>query len=100
MKEAENMARKVIEKEEYNNTYLDTYGWVLYKRGKFREAEDVFKKIIDSGGIDAEYYEHYGYILMKRKKCEKAIINWKKALNMDNSKIYLIKEIENCREQR
>jgi len=100
LKEAEKMARKVIEAEEYNNTYLDTYGWVLYKRGKFREAEEVFKEIIDNGGDDAEYYEHYGYILMKRKKCEKAIINWEKALNMDNSKVYLIKEIENCREQR
>jgi len=99
LKEAESMARKVIEKEEYNNTYLDTYGWVLYKRGKFREAEDVFKKIIDSGGIDAEYYEHYGYILMKRKKCEKAIINWEKALKLDNTKVYLIEEIKNCKEQ-
>lgn len=99
LKEAENMARKMIEKEEYNNTYLDTYGWVLYKRGKFREAEDVFKKIIDSGGIDAEYYEHYGYILMKRKKCEKAIINWEKALKLDNTKVYLIEEIKNCKEQ-
>jgi len=100
LKEAEDMARKVIETEEYNNTYLDTYGWVLYKRGKFRKAEEIFKEIIDSGGNDAEYYEHYGYVLMKRKKCEKAIINWEKALNMDNSKVYLIKEIENCREQR
>jgi len=100
LKEAEDMARKVIETEEYNNTYLDTYGWVLYKRGKFRKAEEIFKEIIDSGGNDAEYYEHYGYVLMKRKKCEKAIINWEKALNLDNSKIYLIEDIENCREQR
>lgn len=100
LKEAEDMARKVIETEKYNNTYLDTYGWILYKRGKFREAEEVFKEIIDSGGNDAEYYEHYGYILMKRKKCEKAIINWEKALNLDNSKIYLIEEIENCGKQR
>ena len=34
LKEAEEMARKVIEKEKDNTTYLDTYGWVLYKRGK------------------------------------------------------------------
>jgi len=100
LKEAETMARKVIETEENNKTYLDTYGWVLYKRGKIREAEEIFKAIIDSGGDDAEYYEHYGYILMKRKKCEKAIINWEKALKLDITKIQLIKEIENCRKLR
>jgi len=100
LKEAETMARKVIETEENNNTYLDTYGWVLYKRGKLREAEKIFKEIIDSGGDDAEYYEHFGYILMKNKKCEQAIINWEKALKLDNTKIKLLKEIENCRKKR
>ena len=36
LKEAEEMAKKVIEKEKGNTTYLDTYGWVLYKRGKLK----------------------------------------------------------------
>ncbi len=97
LKEAENMARKVIENERDNNTYLDTYGWVLYKRGKLRESEEIFKEIIESGEEDAEYYEHYGYILMKRKKCKEAIIFWEKALEMDNSKNHLSNEIEKCR---
>ena len=38
LKEAEEMAKKVIEKEKGNTTFLDTYGWVLYKRGKLKEA--------------------------------------------------------------
>lgn len=100
LKEAEEMARKVIEKEEYNNTYLDTYGWVLYKRGKLRGAEEIFKKIIESGGDDPEYYEHYGYILKKRKKCEDAIFYWEKALKLDKTKIQLTEEIKNCRKKR
>lgn len=99
LKEAEEMARKVIEKEEYNNTYLDTYGWVLYKRGKLRGAEEIFKKIIERGGDDPEYYEHYGYILKKRKKCEDAIFYWEKALKLDKTKIQLTEEIKNCRKQ-
>jgi len=100
LKEAEEMARKVIEKEEYNNTYLDTYGWVLYKRGKLRGAEEIFKKIIERGGDDPEYYEHYGYILKKRKKCEDAIFYWEKALKLDKTKIQLTEEIKNCRKKR
>jgi predicted Zn-dependent protease len=96
LKEAENMAKKVIEKEGTNNTFLDTYGWVLYKRGKLKEAEKIMETIIKSGEKDAEYYEHYGYILKKRKKCSEAIANFNIAYKLDSTKTYLLKDIENC----
>jgi Tfp pilus assembly protein PilF len=96
LKEAENMAKKVIEKEGTNNTFLDTYGWVLYKRGKLKEAEKIMETIIKSGEKDAEYYEHYGYILKKRKKCSEAVANFNIAYKLDSAKTYLLKDIENC----
>ncbi|MFH0841682.1 MAG: tetratricopeptide repeat protein [Bacteroidota bacterium] len=97
LKEAEIMARKVIARERNNYTYLDTYGWVLYKRGKLKEAEKIFREILEnSSDTDAEYFEHYGYILRKRNNCSKAISNWKQAIKADSSKTYLKKEIENC----
>jgi Tfp pilus assembly protein PilF len=98
LKEAEELSKKVIEKEKGNTTFLDTYGWVLYKRGKYNEAAKVFETILASGeGPDAEWYEHYGYVLMKQKKCDKAVENWKMALQLDPSKSHLAKEIENCK---
>jgi tetratricopeptide (TPR) repeat protein len=98
LKEAEIMAKKVIDTEKNNTTFLDTYGWVLYKRGKLKEAAKIMEHIINSGKEpDAEWYEHYGYILKKQKKCEKAIENWEMAKKLDNTKIHLNKEIENCR---
>jgi Tfp pilus assembly protein PilF len=97
LKEAELLARKVIEKEGDNPTYLDTYAWVLYKRGKYKEAGKVMEKIMVSGSLpDAEYYEHYGFILKKLRNCEKAIENWKYAVKMDSTKTNLLQEIENC----
>jgi len=97
LKEAEEMAKKVIEKEA-NNTYMDTYAWVLYKRGKLGEAERIMESIISSGEKpNAEWYEHYGFILKKRRKCEKAIESWNVALELDSTKKDLIKEIENCK---
>lgn len=33
LREAEEMAKTVISKESTNNTFMDTYAWVLYKRG-------------------------------------------------------------------
>jgi Tfp pilus assembly protein PilF len=98
LKEAEKMARKVIEIEKENTTFLDTYAWVLYKRGKLNESEKIMETIIKSGEKpDAVWFEHYGYILKKQRNCNKAIENWGKALEMDNTKTELKKEIENCK---
>jgi Tfp pilus assembly protein PilF len=97
LKEAERMAKLVIQKEKENSTYLDTYSWVLYKRGRFKEAEKIMEKAIkNSVTEDAVYFEHMGYIQKAMKQCTKAVANWKTALKLDSSKTLLIKEIENC----
>jgi Tfp pilus assembly protein PilF len=97
LKEAEEMAKKVVEKEKNNTTYLDTYAWVLYKRGKLNEAARIMENIIKGGNKpDAEWYEHYGYILKKQKKCSDAVKMWNISLSIDKSKSYLIEEIKNC----
>ncbi|HOO98145.1 MAG TPA: tetratricopeptide repeat protein [Bacteroidales bacterium] len=96
LKYAEEMAEKVIEEEGDNHTYLDTYAWVLYKRGKAREAERIMKRILEEGGSDAEYYEHLGFIMRKRKNCNEAVKYWEEAMKMDKTKDYLLNEIEQC----
>ena len=97
LKEAEKMAAKVIEKEKNNVTFLDTYVWVLYKRGKTKEAARIMESIMRPGNInDAELLEHYGYILKKQRNCTGAVDYWKKAFTADNTKTYLLREIENC----
>ena len=95
------MAKKVIEKEKTNATYLDTYAWVLYKRGKANEALRIMNSIMVNDSVtDAEYYEHLGYILKKKKDYNAAVKNWNTALKLDPSKTHLVKEIENCQEPR
>ena len=97
LKEAEVMAKKVIEEEKGNTTYLDTYAWVLYKRGKLKEAARVMEEIINSGAPpDAEWYEHYGYILSGQHNCTKAIEYWSFAIKLDSTKTELREEIKNC----
>ncbi len=98
LKEAEEMARRVIEKERSNTAFLDTYGWVLYKRGKLKAAEKIMLEIISGNEEpDAVWHEHYGYILKAQKRCKAAIENWEKSLILDNTKKELINEIKNCR---
>lgn len=101
LKEAERMSKRVIEKERTNTAFLDTYGWVLYKRGKLRAADKIMQELISNNEApDAEWFEHYGYILKMQKKCDKAIENWNIALKLDLTKSKLLEEIKNCRKSR
>ena len=62
--QCEKMSRKVIDIEPENATYLDTYGWILYKRKKYQEAKLYFKKaILQGGGQHSEILEHYACVL-------------------------------------
>jgi len=97
LKEAEAMAKEVISRADNNTTFLDTYAWVLYKRGKLKDAAIIMEKIISSGEkADAEWYEHYGSILKGQKKCAQAIEKWEIAVSIDTSKTHLIQEIRDC----
>ena len=99
LKEAQDMIEKCLSVEE-NITYLDTYAWVLYKRGKYRESEKVMIRIFESGNIeDGELIEHYGFIKKAIGKCEDAIVLWQTALRIDEKKTYLIEEIRKCIEE-
>ena len=47
---AEKMISKCVELEPGNSTYLDTYAWVLFKRGRFFEAKYMIERAMDNGG--------------------------------------------------
>jgi predicted Zn-dependent protease len=97
LKEAERMIRIVVEKENVNGTYLDTYAWILYKRGKFKEAEKVMEDLMEKDkNEDSEWFEHYGYIMKALKKCDTAVDYWEKAYRLNGGKEYLKLEIEKC----
>ena len=98
LKNAEKMAAYVIEKEKDNSIYLDTYAWVLYKRGKVKEAVRIMEDILSKGEKDdAEWYEHLGYMMKALRKCEQAIEYWKRAMELDSTKSGLEEEIRNCK---
>ena len=78
LEEAQQLIEKALEAHPNEPSYLDTYGWVLYKQGKYNEAEKWIKK---AAGIspDGEILEHYGDVLYKLGKKDEAKIQWEKA---------------------
>ncbi len=95
LEKAEKMITKCIELEPGNSTYLDTYAWVLFKRGRYFEAKYIIERAIDNGGDKSEVIvEHYGDILLKNNDIEGALIQWNKSLELGNKSPILKKKIE------
>jgi tetratricopeptide (TPR) repeat protein len=97
LKKALRMIEEVMRLEGDNDTYIDTYAWVLYKMGRNREAFKEMQKIFGKEGErDPEILEHMGYIVKAAGRCGEAISYWKMALEKDSTKTYLEDEIRKC----
>ncbi|WP_066630312.1 tetratricopeptide repeat protein [Labilibacter marinus] len=95
LEKAEKMISKCIELEPGNSTYLDTYAWVLFKRGRYFEAKYIIERAIDNGGNESDVIvEHFGDILYKNGNVEEALVQWNKSLEMGNESEVLKKKIE------
>ncbi len=92
---AEKMISKCIELEPGNSTYLDTYAWVLFKRGRYFEAKYIIERAIDNGGdLSDVIVEHYGDILFMNNDKTNAIKQWNKSKEMGNTSEVLNKKLE------
>lgn len=94
---AEKMSSQAVKNNPSNNSYLDTYAWVLFARGKFKEARKIMEKVIQSDPSNPIFFEHYGDILFKLGDIDAAVIQWEKAKALDESNELIDKKIANRR---
>jgi tetratricopeptide (TPR) repeat protein len=94
---AERMAAQVNRDHPDNGTYLDTYAWVLYARGKFKEARKAMEQALPLPGVSAVHYEHYGDILFQLGDVDNAVKQWEKARSMTHDHEVLDRKIANRR---
>ena len=95
LEKAEAMSAKLTKQFPDNVTYLDTYGWVLYTRTKYKEAKKVFEKITSAGNANATHLEHYGDTLYQLGDLEGAVKQWEKAKSLNANSEALNKKITN-----
>jgi tetratricopeptide (TPR) repeat protein len=94
LEHAEAMSKKSVSIEPNNNSFLDTYGWILYQMGKYEEAKTWIAKALDNGAhSSAVILEHYGDILYKLGESEKAFEYWNNAKQNGGSSEFLEKKI-------
>lgn len=89
LQKAFELAQKAIQLESNNAAYLDTYGWVLYKMGKYKQATEYIKKSIELHANSAVVIEHLGDVYKAMGDNEKALEYYQKAFDLkpDNKKL-------------
>ncbi len=80
--EAKEMSKKTIEKEPENSSYLDTYGWILFKLKDYKNAVLYIDKAIKVGKSET-LLEHLGDIYEAMGEVVKALKAWNEALQMN-----------------
>jgi tetratricopeptide (TPR) repeat protein len=87
---AASMSKRTLTLEPGSSTFLDTYGWILYKQGKYEDAKNFIKQALDTGGDQsAVVTEHYGDILFKLGDKSGAIEYWNKAKEIGDGSEFL-----------
>lgn len=98
LKKAEDMARMAVQNSDNQPSHLDTYAWVLYKRGSYSMAKLYMEKAIDAmKEPDALYYEHLAAILTALREYEEAIGAWEKVIRLDGDREKAEKAIKELR---
>lgn len=92
---AEKMSAKTLERKPKNSAYLDTYGWIQYKKGNYQNARKYINKALQQAPKDPELLEHYGDVLFKMDQTDEAVKYWKKAKSQGGGSEELNQKISN-----
>src|SRR6266436_5163852 len=93
--EAETMIRRALETEPNNASYLDSLGWVEFRRGKFDQAlTDLLRAAKTADHDDPVIFEHIGDAYFKLNRVSEALESWQKALALDPKNKNLANKIE------
>lgn len=105
---AQEMSYKTVQIEADNVTYLDTYAWILFLKGKYTEAKIYMDKVVgyyekepqtekekeNRESVNGGVLEHAGDIYYHCNEPEKALEYWKKAQKLEGTSDLLEEKIK------
>src|ERR1041385_3465408 len=93
--EAEAMIKHALESEPNKASYLDSLGWVEFRKGKFDQAlSDLLRAAKGVEHDDPVVFEHIGDTYLKLNRVPQALDAWQKALALDPKNKTLADKIE------
>ena len=96
--EAEQMVGEALQFDPNNGAYLDTLGWIHYRKGKFDEAVNVLLRAEQNlTKPDPTVFEHIGDAYAKLNRIPQALEFWQKAIALTPDNKLLAEKIEKTR---
>lgn len=84
---AEQMIRQALKAEPQSPAYLDSLGWVLYKRGRLEEAVKALEAAVAGApDLDAILWDHLGDAYWRLSRQTDATQAWEKAVGIVRSR--------------
>jgi tetratricopeptide (TPR) repeat protein len=78
------MIRRALESEPNNTSYLDSLGWVEFRKGQFdRALDNLLRAAKTAEREDPVVFEHIGDTYLKLNRIREALEAWQKALALD-----------------
>jgi predicted Zn-dependent protease len=85
LERAEQLVTKALEIKPSDAYYLDTLGFVCFKRGKMQQAEEALSQAVGVTGQDPVIVEHYVQVLVAQQKWRQAVGVLKSIVNVELS---------------
>jgi tetratricopeptide (TPR) repeat protein len=96
--EAEEMIKRALQVEPNNGSYLDSLGWVEFRKGKFDQALiNLLRAAKNMDRDDPIVFEHIGDTYLKLNRVPEALESWQKAFALDPKSKNLAEKIESTK---
>ncbi len=93
--EAEQLIRRALEIEPGNGAFIDSLGWLYYKKGRY---EDALRELLSASKSleypDAVVNEHIGDTYRALNRTAEAVLYWQKAAQLDPANKALLTKID------
>jgi tetratricopeptide (TPR) repeat protein len=96
--EAEEMIGRALQMDPNNGAYLDSLGWVYYRKARYDEAlNELLRAAQNLTRDDSIVFEHIGDAYSKLNRIPQALDFWQKAIALDPGNKLLADKIEKTR---
>jgi tetratricopeptide (TPR) repeat protein len=96
--EAGEMINHALQIDPNNGAYLDSLGWLDYRRGKFEQAlAELLRAVQNLPKDDPTVFEHIGDVCAKLERIPQALDYWQKAAAIDPGNKQLAAKIESTK---
>jgi tetratricopeptide (TPR) repeat protein len=102
LEEAESLIQRALKLQPRNGGFLDSLGWVYYKKGQYKRALEILEKAVIEDKNEGVIWEHLGDTLQALGDRKNALEKYRQALRLKNDprdEIRIRKKFEDLQKQ-